>query len=122
VRVLCADDEPDLRTILELALSIDPAFEVEIVASGEELLERAARGRYDVFLLDGMMPGLDGYETCRRLKDDPATASTPVIFLTARTRQDEVARALGLGAAACLVKPFDPLTLATEVRSALERG
>ena len=122
MRVLCADDEPDLRTILELALSIDPAFEVEIVASGAELLDRASRGRYDVFVLDGMMPGLDGYETCRRLKTDPATASTPVIFLTARTQQDDMTRALALGAAACLVKPFDPLTLATELRSALEQG
>jgi CheY-like chemotaxis protein len=85
-------------------------------------LERASHARYDAFVLDGMMPGLDGYETCRRLKDDPATASIPVVFLTAKTQQDEVRRALALGAAACLTKPFDPLTLATELRAALEPG
>ena len=120
MKLLCADDEPDLRTILELALSIDPGFEVEIVSSGTELLERASRGDYDAFLLDGMMPGLDGYETCRRLKDNPTTAGIPVVFLTAKTQHDEMRRALALGATACLVKPFDPLTLAMELRAALE--
>jgi CheY-like chemotaxis protein len=120
MKLLCADDEPDLRTILELALSIDPGFDVEIVSSGAELLERAAQGGYDAFVLDGMMPGLDGYETCRRLKNDPSTAAVPVVFLTAKTQQDEMRRALSLGATACLVKPFDPLTLAMELRAALE--
>jgi CheY-like chemotaxis protein len=122
MKLLCADDEPDLRTILELALSIDPGFDVEIVASGTELLARASQGRYDAFVLDGMMPGLDGYETCRRLKTDPTTAQIPVIFLTAKTQQEEMRRALALGATACLVKPFDPLTLAMELRAALEPG
>lgn len=122
MKLLCADDEPDLRTILELALSMDPGFDVEIVSSGTELLARASQGRYDAFLLDGMMPGLDGYETCRRLKTDPATAAIPVVFLTAKTQQEEMRRALALGATACLVKPFDPLTLAMELRAALEPG
>jgi CheY-like chemotaxis protein len=122
MKLLCADDEPDLRTILELALSIDPGFEVEIVSSGTELLERASRGRYDAFVLDGMMPGLDGYETCRRLKGDPTTAAVPVVFLTAKTQQEEMRRALALGATACLMKPFDPLTLAMELRAALDPG
>ena len=122
MKLLCADDEPDLRTILELALSIDPGLEVEIVSSGAELLHRASQVRYDAFVLDGMMPGLDGYETCRRLKDDPATAAIPVVFLTAKTQQDEMRRAIALGATACLTKPFDPLTLATELRAALEPG
>ena len=122
LKLLCADDEPDLRTILELALSIDPGLDVEIVSSGTELIARASQTRYDAFVLDGMMPGLDGYETCRRLKDDPATAAIPVVFLTAKTQQDEMRRAIALGATACLTKPFDPLTLATELRAALEAG
>ena len=119
MRLLCVDDESDIRTILELALSLDASFHVEIVADGAALLERAASGAYDAFLLDGMMPGLDGYETCRRLKSDPATAGVPVVFLTAKSRPDDVARAHALGAAACLAKPFDPLTLAAELRAAL---
>ena len=119
MRLLCVDDEVDIRVILELALGLDPEFRTDIVSSGAELLERAARERYDLFVLDGMMPVMDGYETCRRLKADPVTAGVPVVFLTAKTQRDEVARALALGAVACLTKPFDPLTLAGELRSAL---
>jgi CheY-like chemotaxis protein len=119
MRLLCADDEEDIRTILSLALSLDPGLEVEIVDSGAAALGRASAGRFDAIVLDGMMPGLDGYETCRRLKANPATAAIPVVFLTAKTQRDEVARALSLGAVACLTKPFDPLTLAGELRAAL---
>lgn len=121
MRILCVDDEADIRTILGLALSLDPDFDAEIVATGAELLERASGGTYDAFLLDGMMPELDGYELCRRLKADPRTAATPVVFLTAKTQREEVARALALGATACLTKPFDPLSLAGALRAALGR-
>ena len=119
MRVLCVDDEVDIRVILELALELDPVFQVEIVSSGAEMLARAARGGYELFVVDGMMPVMDGYETCRRLKADPATAPVPVVFLTAKTQRDEIDRALSLGAVACLTKPFDPLTLAAELRAAL---
>lgn len=121
MRILCADDDEDIRTILALALALDPDFDVDVVDSGTAVLAKAASGGYDAFVLDGMMPGLDGYETCRRLKDNPATAGAPVVFLTARAQRDEVARALALGAVACLTKPFDPMTLAAELRRALGR-
>lgn len=119
LRLLCADDEPDIREILALALGIDPGLDVECVDSGTALLVRARAAAFDVFVLDGMMPGLDGYETCRRLKADPATAATPVVFLTAKTQREERERALALGAVACLTKPFDPMTLAAELRAVL---
>jgi CheY-like chemotaxis protein len=119
MRLLCADDEEDIRTILALALGLDPAMQVDIVASGQAALDRLRTTHYDAVVLDGMMPGLDGYETCRRMKSDPATAHLPVVFLTAKTQRDEVARALALGATACLTKPFDPLTLAGDLRAAL---
>ena len=119
MRLLCADDEPDIRAILRLALSLDPEMEVEIVGSGHEAIARAAAGEFDAILLDGMMPGLDGYETCRVLKADPATAHVPVLFLTAKTQRDEARRALSVGAVACLTKPFDPMTIGQELRAAL---
>jgi CheY-like chemotaxis protein len=121
MRVLCADDEEDIRTILQLALSLDPELEVELVDSGEAALARTRVQKFDAILLDGMMPGLDGYETCRRLKADPATAHVPVVFLTAKTQRTEVEHALAIGAVACLMKPFDPMTLAAELRAALGR-
>jgi CheY-like chemotaxis protein len=119
MRLLCADDEEDIRTILQLALSLDPDLDVELVSSGEAALALARVEKFDAILLDGMMPGLDGYETCRRLKAEPATALIPVVFLTAKTQRGEVERALTMGAVACLMKPFDPMTLAAELRAAL---
>ena len=121
MRLLCADDEEDIRTILQLALGLDPELQVELVDSGTAALARAAVGGYDAIVLDAMMPGLDGYETCRRLKASPETASIPVVFLTAKTQRGEVERALALGAVACLMKPFDPMTLARDLRQALGR-
>jgi CheY-like chemotaxis protein len=122
LRLLCADDDPDIRTILRLALGLEPAFEVEIVASGQALLARAQAAHFDAVLLDAMMPGLDGYETCRQLKSEPATASIPVVFLTAKSQPTEVRRALEAGALACLTKPFDPLSIAADLRALLDAG
>ena len=119
MRLLCADDEEDIRTILQLALSLDAELEVTLVESGEAALARAKMGGFDAIVLDGMMPGMDGYETCRRLKADPATNDIPVVFLTAKTQRNEVEQALNIGAVACLMKPFDPMTLAAELRAAL---
>ncbi len=121
IRLLCADDEDDIRTILRLALALDRELDVHFVASGAEALAQAKAGRFDAIVLDGMMPGLDGYETCRRLKADPATAEIPVVFLTAKSQRDETHRALALGAIACLTKPFDPMTIAGDLRRALGR-
>lgn len=121
MRLLCADDEPDIRTILELALSLEPSLEVEVLSSGTALLERASASPPDAILLDAMMPDVDGYETCRRLKANPATAGIPVVFLTARAQSGEKDIALEVGAIACLTKPFDPLTLAGELLVVLGR-
>jgi CheY-like chemotaxis protein len=121
IRLLCADDEDDIRTILRLALSLDRELDVHFVSSGAEALAEAKARSFDAIVLDGMMPGLDGYETCRRLKADPATAQIPVVFLTAKSQRDETQRALSIGAIACLTKPFDPMTIAGELRRALGR-
>lgn len=121
IRLLCADDEEDIRTILRLALSLDPELDVHFVASGVDALTRARAASFDAIVLDGMMPGLDGYETCRQLKSDPATAGIPIVFLTAKTQREETQRAMALGAIACLTKPFDPMTIARDLRSALGR-
>ncbi len=121
MRLLCADDEPDIRAILELALSLEPSIDAELFSSGADLLARARTGDADAILLDAMMPEMDGYETCRRLKADPATAAIPVVFLTARAQRGEQNDAVALGAVACLTKPFDPLTIAAELLTVLGR-
>jgi CheY-like chemotaxis protein len=81
MRLLCADDDPDIRTILALALRLDARFEVETFASGDDLLAAVRRGGADAILLDVQMPEPDGLATCRALKADAGTAHIPVVFL-----------------------------------------
>ncbi|MCU0249932.1 MAG: response regulator [Vicinamibacterales bacterium] len=120
MKVLLAEDEPDVQLIARLSLK-KAGFNVVTVSSGIEVLERVTEERPDAILLDWMMPDMDGYETCKRLKADPATASIPVIFLTARVQEAEVARAMALGAVGCIGKPFDALALGRQVLDLLER-
>lgn len=119
MRLLCADDDGDIRAILRLALGLEGEFDAEIVDSGEAALARATSEKFDAILLDAMMPGMNGYETCRQLKAAPATAHIPVVFLTAKTGRTENQRALNVGALGCLTKPFDPMTLAKELKAKL---
>jgi CheY-like chemotaxis protein len=119
MRLLCADDDEDIRAILRLALGLDPDLQAEVVDSGDAAIVRATAEPFDAILLDAMMPGLSGYETCRTLKATPATAHIPVVFLTAKTGRAELQRALDAGALGCLTKPFDPMTLAKDLRATL---
>ena len=118
MKVLLAEDEPDVQLIARLSLK-KAGFTVVTVGNGLEVLQRVAEERPDVILLDWMMPDMDGHETCRRLKAEPSTAAIPVVFLTARVQEAEVARAMALGAAGCIGKPFDALTLGAQVRELL---
>jgi CheY-like chemotaxis protein len=118
VKLLLAEDEPDVQLIARLSLK-KAGFTVVTVVNGVEVLQRVLEERPDAILLDWMMPDMDGFETCKRLKANPATASIPVIFLTARVQEAEVARAMALGAAGCIGKPFDALTLGAQVRELL---
>jgi two-component system, OmpR family, response regulator len=119
VKVLVVDDEPDLRRIAKLGLSRVGGMEVVEASSGTEGLVRAKEDQPDAILLDVMMPGLDGPSTLARLREDPATAAIPVVFLTAKAIAAELDRLRSLGAAGVLTKPFDPMTLARELRGVL---
>jgi CheY-like chemotaxis protein len=89
--------------------------EVVVTDNGEDCLARVSEVQPDVILLDVMMPRLDGYETCRRLKANPATRAIPVIFLTAKAQHFEVKKGLDTGALGYLIKPFDPMTLHDQI-------
>jgi CheY-like chemotaxis protein len=119
VKVLVVDDEADIRRIAQLALTRIGGLEVVEARSGAEALAAARTAAPDVVLLDVMMPGMDGPETLQALRADPATASIPIVFLTAKALETEQRRLLALGAAGVLVKPFDPLKLAAELRAVL---
>jgi CheY-like chemotaxis protein len=121
-KVLLAEDEEDIRKVAQISLQFRGGWEVALAVDGEDCLAQAARERPDLILLDCMMPNLDGYETCRRLKLDPALREIPVIFLTAKSQESEIQRGLSLGAAGYLVKPFNPMSLAAEILEILKNG
>jgi CheY-like chemotaxis protein len=117
MRILAADDEADVRLLLELALGMHPDVSLTIVSSGRDAVARAIADRYDLIVLDGLMPDLDGAATCRLLKGDSRTAGIPVVFLTALTSDSARAELRAAGAAGFVAKPFDPFTLAAELRA-----
>jgi DNA-binding response OmpR family regulator len=117
-RVLVVDDDPVIVRLLEVNLNLD-GYEVETATRGEQALERARETNPDLLILDVMMPGLDGWDTCRRLREQPRFAETPVVFLSARSQDDDRSKGLDLGPVAYLTKPFDPVRLMELVRRML---
>ncbi|MCZ8077103.1 MAG: response regulator, partial [Paucibacter sp.] len=106
--LLVVDDTPDN---LELMFGLlKDEYRVTVANSGDRCL-RMAQGAHppDLILLDVMMPGMDGYEVCRRLKADARTAAIPVIFLTAKVEVDDETLGLSLGAVDYITKPISPL-------------
>lgn len=118
-KVLLAEDEEDIQKVARMSLQFQGRWEVIVAGNGEECLAKVSTERPDLILLDAMMPRMDGYETCRRLKADPATRDIPVIFLTAKAQESEIRKGLELGAVGYLVKPFDPMRLASQIREIL---
>ena len=121
MKILIIDDDADIRSIARLSLSRVGGMEVIEAGSGVEGVQKAQDEKPDVILLDMMMPTMDGLETLAALRARPASASTPVIFLTAKAAGDQVERLTSLGAAGVLLKPFDPRTLSQDVRAFVNR-
>ena len=118
-RILHVDDEPDIREIVDMSLALNPEFEVHGCASGMEAVTTAAKWSPSLILLDVMMPGMDGPATLTQLRKNPATSTIPVLFMTARAQTREVEHFIALGAQGVISKPFDPMTLASQVQSHL---
>lgn len=118
--VLLVDDEPDIRRIGEVSLRAVGQLQVWLASGADEAVALARSRRPDVILLDVMMPGTDGPTTLTRLRGDEETAGIPVIFMTAKVQRHEVERYLALGAIGVVCKPFDPMTLAAEIRALVD--
>ncbi|MBI3275947.1 MAG: response regulator, partial [Methylocystis sp.] len=115
-RVLIVDDLAPNVKLLQARLT-DEYFEVITASSGLEALELCRADRCDIVLLDVMMPGMDGFEVCRRLKADPSTVHIPVVMVTALDQAADRVRGLDAGADDFLTKPFDEIALIARVRS-----
>jgi CheY-like chemotaxis protein len=118
-RILIVDDEDDIREVAQVSLELVGHYEVLTACCGREGVQQARTAQPDAVLLDVMMPDMDGPATLAALRADPRTRDIPVVFLTAKIQSAERTRLAELGPAGILSKPFDPLTLAMQVASAL---
>ena len=118
-RILIIDDEEDIREVAALSLETVAGWEVVMANSGAQGLARAIEYQPEAILLDVMMPGMDGPTTFRELRKNPETAHIPVLLLTAKVQSSDQRRFADLGVDAVLFKPFDPLTLSTQIAGVL---
>ena len=115
-KILLAEDEPDIRTVAELALESVGGFSVRLCEDGQAALDALPAFAPDLVMLDVMMPGMDGPTTLAELRKLPQGKDVPVIFMTAKVQQAEIEGYKRLGAIGVIAKPFDPMTLADTVR------
>ncbi|GAC1355358.1 MAG: response regulator [Acidobacteriaceae bacterium] len=118
-RILIIDDEDDIREVAALSLEATAGWQILTARSGAEGIAIATSQRPDAILMDVMMPGVDGPTTFRSMQGNPAVSNIPVLFLTAKVQGVDQRRFAGLGVAAVLFKPFDPLTLAQQISEVL---
>jgi len=118
-RVLIIDDEDDIREVAALSLEATADWTILTASSGRDGIATAQKEQPDAILMDVMMPEMDGPTTFRHLQADATTRHIPVVLLTAKVQGVDQRRFAGLGVAAVLFKPFDPLTLAAQIAEAL---
>jgi CheY-like chemotaxis protein len=114
--IMHVEDEPDIQDVVRLALESFGGFTVETCSSGDEALDKGPAFNPDLILMDVMMPGMDGPTTLQALRRTPEMKDTPVVFMTAKVMETELERFRELGAADIIAKPFDPVTLADQVK------
>ncbi|HEX5267712.1 MAG TPA: response regulator [Acidimicrobiales bacterium] len=118
--LLVVDDDPVIQKLLQVNFEME-GYQVVLAGDGVEALEKAAEVHPDLILLDVMMPRMDGLEAAGRLKADAATASIPIIILSAKAQDADVKAGRATGADEYMTKPFDPLELLERVAALLER-
>lgn len=121
-RILMVEDEPDIQLVARMALEAVGGFTVAACSSGTEALGVFEFFKPDMVLLDVMMPGMDGPATLKAMRELPGGRDIPIAFMTAKVMPGEVAQFKMLGALDVIAKPFDPMTLADQVRAIWEAG
>ncbi len=119
MKILLVDDEEDIRKVARLSLVGVGKFDVMMCSGAADALTAAGESQFDLILMDMMMPGMDGLEGLRRMRE--ADITTPVVFMTAKVQKKEVEGYLAAGALGVIEKPFNPMTLPDEIRGILKR-
>jgi DNA-binding response OmpR family regulator len=117
-RILIVEDEPNIVTLLEFLMKRE-GFEVEVAADGEAALKAVADRAPDLVLLDIMLPKVNGFEVCQKLRADPRWRGVKIVMLTAKGRETEITKGLALGADLYVTKPFSTKELAAQVKQLL---
>ena len=119
-KILVVDDEPTIVRLMEFILARQ-GHEMIVAVNGEEALEKIKSQQPDLVLLDIMMPRIDGYEVAQRLRADPATASLPIIMLSAKAQDEDIRKGVEVGVDEYVTKPFTPDHLVQVVAKHLDR-
>lgn len=119
--VVIVEDEEEIRELVRYNLAKE-GYAVSCFESGEEALRRVPREQPDLVILDLMLPGVDGLEVCRTLKNDPSTREIPILMLTAKSEEADIVTGLEMGSDDYITKPFSPRVLTARIRAALRRG
>ena len=119
-KILIAEDEPDIRELVAFTLRF-AGYEVVTAANGEEAVQQAVKELPDLALMDVRMPRMTGYDACRAMKANPELKDIPVVFLSAKGQEGEIATGLEAGAEEYLRKPFAPDQLTERVRAILTK-
>ena len=119
MNILLVDDDTNIRTIAVIGLEDMPEWNVTEASSGMEALSTMEKQSFDLVLLDMMMPGIDGITVFNKIKEQAKYAQLPIIFMTAKVQEHEVAGYKKLGASGVIIKPFYPLTLADDIKAIL---
>lgn len=119
-KIMVVDDEPDIVKLVKISLEM-ANFEVIEAFSGVEALEKTQGVVPDLFLLDIMMPDMNGYEVCEKLKEDDRTRDVPVVMLTAKGQKGDAEQGLKVGADDYIIKPFDPYELGEQISEILKK-
>jgi CheY-like chemotaxis protein len=116
-RLMYVEDEPDIRVVANIALTQVAGFSVEISPNGTEALKVITSFMPQLILLDVMMPGMDGPQLLKKVRELPEFIETPIVFITAKAQIEEIQKLKSMGAAAVITKPFNPMTLGEEIRT-----
>lgn len=115
-KIMMVDDDPSIRRIAEIGLKGVGKYQVVLAASGAEALKLVVSEKPDLILLDVMMPGMDGPATLLKLRELDVLNQIPVIFITAKVQKQEIEGYRLLGACGVISKPFDPMTLSSQIQ------
>jgi DNA-binding response OmpR family regulator len=120
-RILVCDDDPVILRLIEVNLDLE-GFDVVTANRGEDAIAKAAKMKPDLILLDLMMPEMSGWELAERLQKQESSSNIPIVFLSARTQEDDRRRGEELGVAGYVTKPFDPADLVATIRKLMQSG